>query len=223
MVHTSSDPRVRRRTTRAFVAGAFAALGLALVVGGTVLLLGQDPVAAPHAQARPDSTLPAFVVAPATRLQQVPARRDPAAGRPERIIVPRLHVVAPVVPIASVTRTLVPPDDPAVIGWWSHGAMPGAKHGAAVLTGHTVHTGGGAFDELGAVRPGDPVRVRTTRGTVDYTVTGVTVYRKASLAKHADRVFEQQGPGRLVLVTCDDWDGTQYLSNAVVLATPLRR
>jgi hypothetical protein len=28
--------------------------------------------------------------------------------------------------------------------------------------------------------------------------------------------------GRLVLVTCEDWDGTRYLSNVVVVATPSR-
>ena len=42
----------------------------------------------------------------------------------------------------------------------------------------------------------------------------------ASLARHAAQVFDQGGPGRLVLVTCDDWNGYQYLSNAVVLAEP---
>jgi hypothetical protein len=33
-------------------------------------------------------------------------------------------------------------------------------------------------------------------------------------------VFAQDVPGRLVLVTCEDWDGSGYLSNAVVIATP---
>jgi hypothetical protein len=27
-------------------------------------------------------------------------------------------------------------------------------------------------------------------------------------------------PGRLVLVTCEDWNGARYLSNVVVIATP---
>jgi LPXTG-site transpeptidase (sortase) family protein len=84
-----------------------------------------------------------------------------------------------------------------------------------------VHTGGGAFDDLETLRRGDRVTVRTTKGTVRYAVTGVTVYRKATLAKDAERVFRQTGPGRLVLVTCEDWNGSVYLSNAVVFADPV--
>jgi LPXTG-site transpeptidase (sortase) family protein len=138
-----------------------------------------------------------------------------------RLVVPRLHVDAPVVPIGAPGRVLVPPGDPQVLGWWDGGAVPGAAHGGALVTGHTVHTGGGAFDDLETLRPGDPVRVRTARGTIRYAVTGVTVYRKASLARDAAKVFRQRGPGRLVLITCEDWNGTTYLSNAVVFADPV--
>jgi len=51
-------------------------------------------------------------------------------------------------------------------------------------------------------------------------VTSVTTYRKKALAKQAAQLFNQSVPGRLVLVTCEDWDGTAYLSNAVVVAVP---
>ena len=66
----------------------------------------------------------------------------------------------------------------------------------------------------------DNVRVRTASGVIRYAVTAVTTYRKAALARDAARVFSQSVPGRLVLVTCEDWDGSAYLSNAVVLAEP---
>ena len=82
-----------------------------------------------------------------------------------------------------------------MLGWWDGGAVPGAAHGGALVTGHTVHTGGGAFDDLETLRPGDPVRVRTARGTIRYAVTGVTVYRKASLARDAAKVFRQTRSG----------------------------
>jgi hypothetical protein len=65
------------------------------------------------------------------------------------------------------------------------------------------------------------VRVRTAKGPIRYEVTGVTVYRKAGLARDAAKVFHQRGPGRLVLITCEDWNGTTYLSNAVVFADPV--
>jgi LPXTG-site transpeptidase (sortase) family protein len=70
------------------------------------------------------------------------------------------------------------------------------------------------------VRRGDEVRVRTEKGVIDYRVTQVRIYRKATLARDAQEVFSQTGPGRLVLVTCEDWDGSKYLSNVVVYADP---
>ena len=46
----------------------------------------------------------------------------------------------------------------------------------------------------------------------------VRVYDKGSVAGDAKRLFSQDVPGRLVLVTCEDWDGERYLSNVVVTA-----
>jgi len=119
-------------------------------------------------------------------------------------------------------RVLLPPSDPQTVGWWADGAVPGSARGGAVLTAHTVHTGGGAFDHLDSLRPGQRVVVHTVHGRISYTVTRIHVYRKATLASHAARVFDQDLPGRLVLITCDDWDGQRYLSNAVVYAVRLR-
>jgi LPXTG-site transpeptidase (sortase) family protein len=116
---------------------------------------------------------------------------------------------------------LTPPSNPRLVGWWSDGARPGAAKGSAVITGHTVHDGGGAFDDLDQLTAGDAVTVTTERGAVEYVVSSVITYRKKALAEHAARVFDQSVPGRLILVTCEDWDGTAYLSNAVVIANPV--
>jgi hypothetical protein len=43
---------------------------------------------------------------------------------------------------------------------------------------------------------------------------------KRALAIHAEEVFDQSVPGRLVLITCEDWNGKIYLSNVVVIAVP---
>lgn len=87
-----------------------------------------------------------------------------------------------------------------------------------MITGHTVHDGGGAFDDLERLRPGANIVVTTSRGALRYQVTGVTTYRKQALAGQAARLFDQGVPGRLVLVTCEDWNGKVYLSNVVVTA-----
>jgi LPXTG-site transpeptidase (sortase) family protein len=137
-----------------------------------------------------------------------------------RLVVPRLRVDAPVYPIGTPGGVLTPPSDPQTLGWWDGGAVPGAAHGGALITGHTVHTGGGAFDDLESLSAGDDVWVRTNHGVLRYAVSGVAIYRKASLARDAARIFRQSGPGRLVLITCEDWNGSTYLSNAVVFADP---
>ncbi|MET9276153.1 sortase [Kribbella sp. NPDC003557] len=151
---------------------------------------------------------------------EVRSTARPQPGDPIRVSVPRLGVSARVLSIRARGGTLVPPSNPLLVGWWSDGARPGAAKGSAIITGHTVHTGGGAFDDLDRLTAGDTVSVTTRRGALSYVVTTVTVYRKRALAKAASRVFDQSVPGRLVLVTCEDWDGTSYLSNAVVVAVP---
>ena len=54
-----------------------------------------------------------------------------------------------------------------------------------------------------------------------YVVEDVEVYRKGALARQAAELFSQEVDGRLVLLTCEDWDGTRYLSNVVVTALPV--
>lgn len=149
------------------------------------------------------------------------ASKRPKSSTPVRVSVPRLGVSAKVLGIRARGGALIPPANPRLVGWWSEGARPGATKGSAIITGHTVHTGGGAFDDLDKLRAGDAVKVTTAKGTINYTVTGVAVYRRGALAQQAARLFDQGVSGRLVLVTCEDWDGTKYLSNAVVIATPV--
>lgn len=147
----------------------------------------------------------------------------PGQAAPERLIVPSIDLRAPIVPI-EIDRhgVLTPPEDTTEVGWWQRSARPGATVGQTVITGHTVHTGGGVMNRLGDLRPGDLVRIRTAGGTMDYATTEVVVYSRAELARRADRLFSQnRDPVRLVLITCTDWRDGVYFSNIVVFATPL--
>jgi LPXTG-site transpeptidase (sortase) family protein len=137
------------------------------------------------------------------------------------LVVPALGVEAPVVPISTEDGALTPPSDPQQVGWWSGGARPGASQGAAVVTGHTVHTGGGAFDDLETLAPGDRVVVRSGGAELVYRVGSVEVLSRDELARRRVDVFGRAGAPRLVLVTCEDWDGTAYQSNVVVTAQPV--
>ena len=215
---------VRDRPRRS--AAAAAALVLALVA--TLVWVGggepQPPTAAPAPSPSPSASAPPEVD---TTQDATYARIRP--GYPDRVIVPSLDVDAPVLPIKAPDRTLVPPADPQVLGWWSDGAQPGASTGSALVVGHTVHSGGGALDDLETLGEGDQVLVRSSRtedgqgalGTMEYVVETVRVYRKGRLAEEAAELFSQEVDGRLVLLTCEDWDGTRYLSNVVVTALPV--
>ncbi|HEY3005089.1 MAG TPA: sortase [Kribbellaceae bacterium] len=191
----------------------------------TIWVPTQPPTSPPVATRTP-TTKPQ---APPTTRSAKPPTTDPAArsgnadpGSPRRILLPQIGVSARVIRIRAEGGALTPPSDPRVVGWWSSGARPGATIGSAVMTAHTVHTGGGAFDDLDRLRVGATVTVITNTGRITYVATSVSNYPKRSLAKHAAEVFDQTTRGRLVLVTCEDWNGEVYLSNAVVIAEPAR-
>jgi LPXTG-site transpeptidase (sortase) family protein len=147
----------------------------------------------------------------------------PAPSNPELLIVPEIDLRAPIVPIEiDPDGVLDPPANVHEVGWWRHSAKPGATSGQTLVTGHTVHTGGGVMNELGDLRPGALVQIKTALGTVDYETTKVFVYTKAEVAQHKQQLFGQKrSSNRLVLVTCTGWTGKDYTSNIIVFADPL--
>ncbi|MEO5652572.1 MAG: class F sortase [Marmoricola sp.] len=165
-----------------------------------------------------------FVLPSPTVTEPTPGYRAMGAPAPPvRLVVPSLKVKAPILPI-SVTPdlSLDPPRNPRDVGWWQRSAKPGSTTGQTVLTGHTVHTGGGALDNLGDLRRGQIVKVVTPKGTMVYRTTKIVVYTKEELAKHSVEIFGQERPGaRLVLITCSGWTGSYYKQNIVVYAAPL--
>lgn len=154
--------------------------------------------------------------------ETVAETRVPAAA-PVKLVVPSIGLAASVLPIeVEPSGVLYPPEDTDDVGWWQRSAKPGTNRGQTVLTGHTVHTGGGVMNRLGEVEPGDEIRVRTRKGVFEYEATEVFVYSKAQLAKHATDLMGQDRPApRLVLITCTDFDGQDYQSNIIVLAEPV--
>ncbi len=200
------------------------ALGL---VALAVLVHGRHPSAATPSP-------PPVVLAPApTARPSVTPSPDPAEkliGAPtgDVLVIPALSVRAPLVSVAmSRQKVLTPPRNPREVGYWDASAPPGSSTGQTLITGHTVHTGGGAMDRLGTLHTGQQVRVHRDqaggRVTAAYRVTGVRTYSKAELARDALQLFGQQrGGGRLVLVTCTGWDGREYHGNVVVVAAPVR-
>jgi LPXTG-site transpeptidase (sortase) family protein len=139
---------------------------------------------------------------------------------PLALRIPSIGVAAAVEPVVADAGVLVPPADPALVGWWADGARAGGSTGAVVLTGHTVRGGVGVFDDLAEVRPGDTVRVDTSRGRVTYVVAVARDLSKEQLATAAPELFAVDGRPRVVLVTCADWASGRYRGNTVVVAVP---
>jgi LPXTG-site transpeptidase (sortase) family protein len=211
--------------------------GLARFIAGLVLVAvtaacsssDQNDVT-PASSAAPTSAVNASPSTGTTASRQATeAPPEPTANQTERIEggftlrIPRIGVDAPVVPIQSnEDRVLNPPRDPSVVGWWSDGAAPGKTRGSAVLVGHTVRNkGGGVFDDMGDLSRGDAIEVKKSGSTFGYRVKSTDVLSKTEVARNAEEIFAQTGAGRLVIITCDDWDGSAWRSNIVTIATPV--
>jgi LPXTG-site transpeptidase (sortase) family protein len=159
---------------------------------------------------------PAPVAGP-TEVRSGIAPRGHVTGVPVLLRIPSIGVAADVEAVAAEGGVLAPPADPALVGWWAAGARAGSRGGAVLLTGHTVHGGGGVFDDLAALDRGDVVEVGTRAGVVTYVVATVRELDKEQLASTAPSLFGAGGPPRVVLVTCADWDDGDYLGNTVVV------
>lgn len=178
-----------------------------------VLIMGLAVSSGQDSEEPPSSTTAApqeQVVIPGTQLSKSVKPRVPT-----RLLL--WHYDAQVIPLDLSGSALIPPSDPRVLGWW--GRKAGAEQGTVLLTGHTVHSGGGTFDDLEDI----PVGEIGSLSGVKYRVVRVEVISKSELAKRSERLFSQDGSPRLVLVTCEDYNAAtgHYESNVVVVARPL--
>ena len=109
---------------------------------------------------------------------------------------------------------------PNAAAWYKYSVTPG-QIGTSVIEGHVDNDQGPAvFFRLGALRPGNTVRVRLADGiTAIFRVTGVRQYLKSRFP--AKTVYRPTHFAALRLITCggafDDATG-QYLSSTVVFA-----
>lgn len=214
---TKSERRGPRQSSnlRVHVLVLFTLLGALVVAAGLATPSG-GPVIAP------------LMVAPPPFAVQMhePETVDPPVdtGDEDALYVPSIDLFAPIVNIEMDTAgVLSPPGDTQLVGWWQRSAEPGATSGQTVITGHTVHSGGGVMNRLGELGAGDVIRVRDNDQVIEYRVTDIATLSTAEVAEHAVPLFAQdREEGRLVLVTCTDWVDGDYLSNIIVVADPVR-
>lgn len=141
------------------------------------------------------------------------AARDvhPAAGRalprsaPADVVIPALHVRAPVMSLglAPDGTVQVPPLAKAdLAGWYDQGPAPG-QLGPAVILGHvdSAATGPGVFYRLGALRPGDAVDLRRAdNSTASFRVDSVERFGKDAFPTR--RVYGDLDYAGIRLITC---------------------
>lgn len=195
---------------------------VAVVTLGLLAGCGAAPVAG-DAAAGTSSTVagtPSSAAAESTESPQVVARGFTPVG----LEIPAIDVRSDVVPVGAVDRVLQVPPQPWVVGWWRDGVGVGAASGSVVLTAHldSNRYGTGPFARASHLRQGDEMVVRDVGGMLRrFVAVAVDVYRKERLPY--ERLFDQDGPVRVVLVTCGGryrpasggWD-----SNVVVTFAP---
>lgn len=150
--------------------------------------------------------------------------RTPAAasrnkpGKPQLLTVPAIGVKAPVDAVGMQGDAQAVPESFSRTGWWRDGVIPG-RPGNAVITGHTWSRGDGVFDQLSKLRRGDVIRLRTTNGSLlTYRVRSVGMVPLDQFGSVAADIYRPSGPSGLVLMTCGDWDGSDYNATRVVQA-----
>ena len=160
----------------------------------------------------------------------VPSAREaqPAAGDtrfvPERIELPGGAYTA-VVPVATVGKELVVPEDPTKVGWWDGSSYVGDPYGSTVIAGHVdaFDRGIGFFFRLWNIKVGERVVLSAGDVRQAYKITTVHQVPRTDLVDDA-QVFGIGGPPRLVLITCAGEfrpDRGGYSRNLIVVARPI--
>lgn len=145
----------------------------------------------------------------------------PQTEPPTRLRLPTIDVDAPIDPVKTQSDgSQGVPDDPKRVGWWSPGARPG-EDGSVALVGHTKSTGGGVFDQLDDLDPGDVVEVVSAARTWRYRVTEVQAVPVDQFDKFAADIYRTSGTPALTLMTCGDFDGNAFTSTVIVTAVEI--
>lgn len=195
-----------------------------LAVASVVLGLGLVALAADlTAGAAPPTPAAEAATTTGSTTTAVPLHLD-AQARPARLHVPAIGVDVPVIELGlSDDGAMEVPSgaDFDLPGWYVHGPRPG-ELGPAIIGGHVdSRSGPSVFHQLGAVEPGDEVRVDYDDGTVArFHVDRVEQHAKDDFP--FDAVFGDTTAPELRLLTCGgvfDHGARRYDGNIVVFAT----
>ncbi len=220
--HTAAG--ARRRAVRCAYRRRLSTLGnVTLSLGIMLMFVALPPIVAGlrtatsfALMANPQSGAPQ---SPQPSLAERP--RDVQLAEPRRVIIPKIHVQADVIPLGlERDGSLEVPEDFSVSGWYVDGPEPG-EPGAAVIVGHVdSYDGPAVFYGLNKLKRGDEVVVEATDGTASaFVVDRVEQHAKAEFP--TDEVYGNTERPTLRLITCggvfDRFEGS-YRDNVVVFA-----
>ena len=220
----ASRAAVRKRRRRAVLAGRatfICAIGAILVIAAAGVTWVLSPNWGGGSKGGVTYRTVNVGVVPTT----VPGDPTDISLSPNRIEIPRIAAIAPIVTVATDSnRELGVPLNPKIVGWWNGGAKPGAKKGTAILDGHINYNGvKGVLADIGSLTPGDTGYVYGVRNgkktKLTFSITGVRTYSKTALP-YAE-IFDQKSVGRLAIVTCGgpfDASTGNYRDNIVAFA-----
>jgi hypothetical protein len=226
--------RTRERSATALLTSV---IGLLLVVGAALDLL-EHPVVPPATGTRwmsaPPAPQPVGAWGVGHAPTQVPSPRPEReassvpgpAPAPVHLMIDRLGVRAPVVPVGVVPDGgMEVPADVGTVGWYATAwrrISPGDA-GAAVIAGHrdSRTAGPGALHQLAQLDVGDRLRVLHEDGTTSHwEVTETTTIPRDALPRA--RLFATSGPPELAVITCGgpfDLITRSYTHNIIVYAS----
>lgn len=208
-------------TRRWLISIAFATVGLLLLWAYVARPVGRSTDSA-AAQTRASATTFPALASPG--VVTLPAPVPVTAPSRLRLVDQAITARVDVSGLAS-DGSMVIPQDPSVIGWYSRGALPGAARGSMVLAGHinSRASGPGVLAALAKAKVGDTVVVQLTDGRgFAYRVSQIEQFHKRSLPLAT--IFDDAGPHQLTLLTCyGRFLGSDlgYEDNLVVTATPI--
>lgn len=131
---------------------------------------------------------------------------------PVRLIVPSLHIDANVQYVGITSHgTMSVPNNFTDVGWYKYGPLPGSP-GSAVMAGHVDNALAlpGVFKHLEDIEVGADVYIVEKNGDkLHFVVDDIQTYGASDAP--TGRIFENVGPPRLNLITCEgDWVQSQH-------------
>jgi hypothetical protein len=210
--------RIHPRLPGLLLGGAAGLAGLSMLAAAGDPSRAQSPGPPPAAPA----VAPARLAAPqrVVKVRKVVVRRREPL--PVRIQVPAIGIDAPLVRLGlDRGGALQVPGRSELAGWYVGSARPGER-GPAIIAGHVDSVSGPAvFYRLGALRPGNAIRVRRGNGSwIGFRVRRVERWPKAHFP--TAEVYGATRRPTLRLITCGgafDAASGHYLDNTLVFAT----